>query len=124
MAVGRMLALCPEAVKLWWNLLFGILGEADGGWAQQVERGCLGSMGLLEGLGAVRDRAPARTRNESTRLLRGEAVANTGLGQDVSRASGIGFELSPELGHVDPQVVGLLGVGWSPDFIEQLAVCQ
>ena len=50
-----------------------------------------------------------------------EAVAQPRLGQEMLRPGRVGLELAAQLGHVDPQVVGLGVVGRTPDFGQQLA---
>ncbi len=40
--MGRMLALCLETVKLWWDLLFGMVGRVDGEPADVLQQGTTG----------------------------------------------------------------------------------
>jgi hypothetical protein len=35
---------------------------------------------------------------------------------------GLAFELLPEVGHIDPNVVGAVYIGWTPDIEKKLAV--
>src|SRR5262245_14622342 len=53
-----------------------------------------------------------------------QPVADSGLVDQIARLRGIGFELLAELRHVHAQVLGVVGMGRSPDFFEQLAVCD
>src|SRR3954466_10444252 len=48
-----------------------------------------------------------------------ESVAHPGLGEQVDRARRVVFELAPQLRQIHPQIMGFLGVGGSPDFLEQ-----
>ncbi len=68
------------------------------------------------------DDASARAGNDARFLLRGEPISDARLGEQVPRAGGIDFEFSPELCHVNPQVMGLLGVWGTPDLQEELAM--
>ena len=57
-------------------------------------------------------------------LVRGEPVANTGFGQQVAGASRVHLQFAPELGHVDAEVVCLVGVRGAPHVKEELAMGQ
>src|SRR5665648_168288 len=49
-----------------------------------------------------------------------EAVADARLSDQVPWMGWFGFELSPQLGHVHPQVVRLGAIGRTPDFLQKL----
>src|SRR5262245_51794191 len=55
-------------------------------------------------------------------LLRGQSIADPGLGQEIARPRGIRLELTTQMGHVHAQVMRLLGGIRTPDFAEELAV--
>src|SRR6266478_77655 len=54
--------------------------------------------------------------------LGGEAVADARLSQEIARARGLGFELVTQVGHVDADVVRLVGMRRAPHLAEQLLV--
>lgn len=77
---------------------------------------------------ASRDRPPAvipPTRRPS-RLpgadSSSKAVADPGFGQQVPRHRGVDLDLLPQVGHVHPHVVRILGVTGPPHGLEQLLV--
>ena len=53
-----------------------------------------------------------------------EAIAHSGLGEDVAGAGGVCFEFVAEVADVDPQHMGLFQIGRAPDLLENLAVGQ
>jgi hypothetical protein len=58
---------------------------------------------------------PGEVCTRSGRRL--QSIADTGLGDQQAGAGGVAFQLVAQLGHVDPEVVGLVGVVRSPDFV-------
>src|ERR1700730_12265758 len=56
--------------------------------------------------------------------LIGEAVADTGNGEDKTRASGNRFDLLSQLGHVDVQAVRPSVGICTPYLFEQLVACE
>ena len=38
---------------------------------------------------------------------RAQPIADAGLGENVLRLFGIGFDLLPQLAHIDPQILGV-----------------
>ena len=45
-------------------------------------------------------------RNAAVRLVgRTQPIADAGLGENVLRLFGIGFDLLPQLAHIDPQIL-------------------
>src|SRR5207244_34122 len=61
--------------------------------------------------------APTRDGGGS---LRGEPVADAGLGQQIAWPGGVGLELAPQVRHVHAQVVRLLGGLRPPHLLQQL----
>ena len=55
-------------------------------------------------------------------VLRNQAVADAGLGEQVARLHRVGLELLAQLLHVHAQVVRVFRVRGSPDLGEELAV--
>src|SRR5262249_43736959 len=53
-----------------------------------------------------------------------QAVADSGLRQQVARARGHGLELAAELRDVEAQVLAVFGVAGPPHFLEELPVGQ
>ena len=51
-----------------------------------------------------------------------EAVAHSGFGYEVAGSPRLGFKFAAELGEVDAEVVGLLLVSGSPDFLEEVGL--
>src|SRR5688572_26869440 len=58
------------------------------------------------------------------RPLRGEAVAHSGLGPQVSGVGGVRLKLASELGKVDAEVVRLLLVARTPHRLQQLTLAD
>src|SRR5436190_19036715 len=55
-------------------------------------------------------------------LSRHEPVADAGFRPQIFRPCRIGFQLEPQLPHIDTHVVGLITAMRSPYFVEQLAM--
>lgn len=51
-----------------------------------------------------------------------KAVADTGFGEDVLRPRRIVLDLLPEMPHIDANVVAVLGMGWAPNGLQELAM--
>src|SRR5215472_5897166 len=57
-------------------------------------------------------------------LLRGEAVADAGLGEEVARVLRVGLELAAQAADVGPEVVRLLAVLRPPHPLEERGVVE
>jgi cellulose synthase/poly-beta-1,6-N-acetylglucosamine synthase-like glycosyltransferase/peptidoglycan/xylan/chitin deacetylase (PgdA/CDA1 family) len=73
-----------------------------------------------------REAAPTRWPALRGFVVRGRlvAVAHAGLGDQPAGTRRIGFELATQLGHVQPQVAGSVGVSGPPDLGQQLVAAE
>lgn len=55
-------------------------------------------------------------------LIHRQAVSYPGFGQQMLGTPGLGFQFLTQVVHVDPQVVGLVGIGLTPNLGQQLAL--
>lgn len=53
-----------------------------------------------------------------------ESVSDTRVGEDKAGSSRMFFDFFPELANEDAEILGLVDVGWPPNFLEQHAVRQ
>jgi hypothetical protein len=52
-----------------------------------------------------------------------KSITDAGLVDQKSRAGLVPFDLAPQLGHVNPEILCLFDVGRPPDLLEQLSMC-
>src|SRR5262249_1230812 len=65
----------------------------------------------------------AMTRRCSSGIrIRAESVSDTGVGKDEPRPTRMLFDFFPELANEDAEILGLIHVGLTPNFLKQHAV--
>src|SRR3954454_17451738 len=63
-------------------------------------------------------------RRSTRSNVHNQPVSHSGLGLQMLGPGGVALQLATQLCDIDPQVLGLVHLVWSPDLIEQLAMRQ